>query len=163
MKEYQTAHDNLFKVLAKKEVYWRQRAKQFWLHAGDTNTKFFHAWANKRRRQNSINCLQFEDGHLLSWDSGLGDHILSYFQKLFSASSVNWDEVIGSINNNVSYEVNQSLFATVLVEEVKQAIFQMNPDKSPGSDGLNPAFYQKFWQFVGSDMVDVVQLFFKSG
>lgn len=37
--------------------------------------------------------------------------------------------------------------------EVKEAMFHMHPDKSPGPDGMTPAFYQKFWRIVGNDVV----------
>ncbi|CAN1797247.1 hypothetical protein LINPERHAP1_LOCUS21201 [Linum perenne] len=33
------------------------------------------------------------------------------------------------------------------------ACFAMHPDKAPGPDGLNPAFYQKFWDVVGADII----------
>lgn len=29
----------------------------------------------------------------------------------------------------------------------------MHPDKSPGPDGMNPAFYQRFWNIIGNDIV----------
>ena len=28
----------------------------------------------------------------------------------------------------------------------------MHPDKSPGPDGMNPAFFQNFWSIVGGDV-----------
>ncbi|XP_024042737.1 uncharacterized protein LOC127899877 [Citrus sinensis] len=36
--------------------------------------------------------------------------------------------------------------------DVKDALFSMHPDKAPGPDGMNPAFYQKFWHIVGRDI-----------
>ncbi|XP_037497726.1 uncharacterized protein LOC119371509 [Jatropha curcas] len=34
-------------------------------------------------------------------------------------------------------------------EEVKAAIFSMHPDKSPGPDGMSPAFCKKYWTIIG--------------
>lgn len=47
--------------------------------------------------------------------------------------------------------------------EVKQAMFQMHPDKSPKPDGMTPGFFQKHWSIVGQDVVDLVRQFFQSG
>uniref|UniRef100_A0A803PJ47 Reverse transcriptase domain-containing protein n=1 Tax=Cannabis sativa TaxID=3483 RepID=A0A803PJ47_CANSA len=51
----------------------------------------------------------------------------------------------------------------VSTEEVKATLFDMNPDKSPGPDGMTPAFYQKSWAIVVADVVANVQNFFASG
>ncbi|XP_074341908.1 uncharacterized protein LOC141679304 [Apium graveolens] len=48
-------------------------------------------------------------------------------------------------------------------EEVKAAIFSMHPEKSPGEDGLNPAFYQMYWSIVGKDVVKFFADFFERG
>ncbi|XP_074342277.1 uncharacterized protein LOC141679769 [Apium graveolens] len=48
--------------LEKQEVYWKQRAKQFWLQEGDRNTKFFHRNTSVRKKQNSVQKIKDEDG-----------------------------------------------------------------------------------------------------
>lgn len=44
------------------------------------------------------------------------------------------------------------LLAPFTMEEFTHAIYQMHPDKSPSSDGLNPGFYQRFWSLCGHDV-----------
>ncbi|XP_019163599.1 PREDICTED: uncharacterized protein LOC109159940 [Ipomoea nil] len=41
-------------------------------------------------------------------------------------------------------------------EEVRSALFSMGKDKSPGRDGMNPGFYQAFWDVIGKDVSDFV-------
>ncbi|OAY74561.1 hypothetical protein ACMD2_18612 [Ananas comosus] len=53
----------LAEVLKDEEALWKSRAKQHWLREGDSNTKFFHAVANGRRRVNRIDTLD-EDGRV---------------------------------------------------------------------------------------------------
>ncbi|XP_019167627.1 PREDICTED: uncharacterized protein LOC109163330 [Ipomoea nil] len=37
-------------------------------------------------------------------------------------------------------------------EEVRAALFSIGKDKSPGPDGMNPGFYQAFWDVIGKDI-----------
>ena len=39
----------------------------------------------------------------------------------------------------------------------------MHPEKSPGPNGFNPAFYQRYWSTVGNDVVRLCQEFFSTG
>ncbi|KAH9684396.1 reverse transcriptase domain-containing protein [Citrus sinensis] len=57
------------------------------------------------------------------------------------------------VATKVTSEHNSMLLAPFSAIEVKDAVFGMHPDKSPGPDGMNPAFYQKFWHIVGEDVV----------
>lgn len=51
----------------------------------------------------------------------------------------------------------------IVPKEVKDAVFSMHPKKTPGTDGLNPAFFQVFWNIVGQDLVDMCRKFIASG
>lgn len=52
------------------------------------------------------------------------------------------------------------LLSPIEDDEVKSAIFQMHPEKSPGPDGTSPGFFQRFWPIVGSDIIAGVKEFF---
>ncbi|KAL8115417.1 hypothetical protein AgCh_022054 [Apium graveolens] len=112
-REYNEVRKEYMKLLERQEIYWQQRAKQFWLREGDQNT--------------------------LSSSNGK----LSEFERV----------------GQVSERDNINLIENVTEEEVKHAVFSMHPDKSPGPDGLNPAFFQVFWEVVARDVVRFCQNF----
>ncbi|XP_062094300.1 uncharacterized protein LOC133800357 [Humulus lupulus] len=160
IRRYQEIHSCLFEVLTQKEIFWRQRSKQLWLQAGDQNTKFFHACASTRKRINQISSLKDDHGTWVDWEHGLGEVIVDYFRSIFAASTTSWERVTECVPESITEEINMELLLPVDDSEVKAALFQMHPDKSPGPDGFNPGFYQKFWDIVGPDVVRLVQHFF---
>lgn len=48
-------------------------------------------------------------------------------------------------------------------DEVKKAVFGMKRFGSPGPDGIQVAFYQHFWDVVGSPLTRLVNLAFSTG
>jgi len=44
--------------------------------------------------------------------------------------------------------------------EIKRAIFQMDPNNSPGSDGYDARSYQKNWEVIGPEVSKRVHSFF---
>jgi hypothetical protein len=48
---------------------------------------------------------------------------------------------------------NSALVAPFTEEEIKTAIFSMNPNKAPGPDGFPILFYQKFWNIIKYDIL----------
>jgi hypothetical protein len=54
--------DQMMEILGVEEEYWRQRGKQQWVLKGDANTKFFHAFANGRKRKCAILSLSADQG-----------------------------------------------------------------------------------------------------
>ncbi|KAK2370479.1 hypothetical protein QL285_083528 [Trifolium repens] len=169
MEKYRDKHDSVSvarfkeayhqhaKVLIQEEAFWKQRAKMHWLKEGDLNTKFFHMSATARSKVKKIEKLRNDDDELITGQHNLCEVAQNYFQELFSSKGGSLDPVLSLISPRVSTEDNASLEATITKEEVRVALFQMHPDKSPGPDGFNPAFYQHFWEICGDDVFTAVK------
>jgi len=68
-----------------------------------------------------------------------------YFQRLFTTTNpTQMDIVLDKVDRVVTPDINLTLLQPYLPEEVQQALFQMHPSKSPGSDGMSPFFFQKY-------------------
>uniref|UniRef100_A0A803NGS4 RNase H type-1 domain-containing protein n=1 Tax=Cannabis sativa TaxID=3483 RepID=A0A803NGS4_CANSA len=92
-RQYKRSVAALGEVYTQREVFWRQRSKQLWLREGDQNSKFFHAKATARKKNNSINSLLNNSGVWVDWEGGLSDVIVDYFSDIFTSTSSNFDTV----------------------------------------------------------------------
>jgi hypothetical protein len=63
----------------------------------------------------------------------------------------------------ITQDNNDRLVAPITREELKEALFQMHPDKAPGPDGFNPAFYQHFWDLCGNDIFEAAKDWLERG
>ncbi|KAK6140574.1 hypothetical protein DH2020_025681 [Rehmannia glutinosa] len=107
--EFKKAQTEYNLLLAQQEDYWKQRAKLYWLKGGDSNSKYFHTVASTRHRHNSISKLKTANGIWLTWDNGLGNHLVNYFMELFSSSGSHHDTLLDCICPKITEEQNLSL------------------------------------------------------
>ncbi|XP_019168052.1 PREDICTED: uncharacterized protein LOC109163801 [Ipomoea nil] len=150
--EFQRLEECLTHVELQEDTYWRQRAKQHWLKDADANTRFYHRYASNRKKKNSIAKIMNDSGDWIEGDA-MRNIILDYYRGIFKSSSptIN-DEFFATIQPRVTPVQNEGLLRPFEVIEVKSALFSMYPDKAPGPDGMNPGFYQHFWDVVGTDV-----------
>nr|GLL33564.1 uncharacterized protein LOC109167502 [Ipomoea trifida] len=85
---YKEAQFQYLRALHHQNDYWRQRAKQFWLKEGDTNSSFFHNAVKRRRQTNNIAGLKDENGTWIERGTGLDTLVTSHFSSLFKSSGV---------------------------------------------------------------------------
>ena len=113
-------------MLEHEEIHWMQRARANWLKKGDRNTSFFHNYATKRRKKNTIKGLIDQNGELQE-DVGVMCNIVhNYFENLFSKEVGEVEQnILADVHRRVSPEMNTLLNAPFSREEVKKALFNI--------------------------------------
>ena len=145
------------------EEFWRTKSRIQWMQAGDRNTQYFHAKTKQRRSHNRITSLQDDAENIIQSKKDIHSLIQSYFTDLYSSSgSLHLEAVLEHISPRVTEQMNTQLIKEVTESEIYQAISKMNPDKSPGPDGLNAGFYKYHWDTIKSGVVNFVKHFFST-
>ena len=93
-----------------------------------------------------------EQEQWFNWDNGLSNIIRSYFTDLFSSRGCEGNAVFRCVRRKVSEVQNQELTRPFEAQEIKDALFSMHPDKAPRPDGMNPGFFQNYWDVVSDDV-----------
>ncbi|KAH1083255.1 hypothetical protein J1N35_023016 [Gossypium stocksii] len=144
--------DELENVLDQEDLLWRQKAHCDWLQLGDGNTRFYHSRTIKRREFNHISTLRLDNGDWCSDQDVLQAKAVEFFERLYSKSpsALKGMPTFGfPILNSSKISL---LEANVTDEEIKRALFDMEPLKVPGSDGYQSLFFQSQWDALGRDV-----------
>ncbi|KAH7847580.1 hypothetical protein Vadar_027761 [Vaccinium darrowii] len=141
--------DKVAREWEKEENYWRQKSHQKGLQLGDRNTSYFHACTAERRRRNHISGIEDTQGVWLTDQNSMMAEFQNYFAKLFSSEGIQHTQQVTSlIPRRVITDMNNNLVKPCTSEEIKAALFEMHPSKSPGYDGMTAGFFQRYWDIV---------------
>ena len=139
-------------LLIQEEQIWKQRAKVFWLVEGYSNIRFFHSMVTIRCHKNKITRLMDDDDCWIDTMDGLCGLAKNYFVNLFTDLPTVTPVAPLTFRKRVARAEHNSLLSPFSYEEFELAVKQMHPDKAPGLDGLNPAFFKFFWPVLGKDI-----------
>jgi hypothetical protein len=84
---------------------------------------------------------------LIEGTCDLISHATAYYKSLFGPTSGNildFDANIWKPHENLSKEDNLALARPFTIEEAKNALFSMAPNKAPGPDNIPIEFFQHF-------------------
>lgn len=157
--ERNTAKSELEKILKQEEILWKQRARTQWLHNGDRNTKFFHLWASNRKRKNLITSIQHQQSVITEPES-IKECFRAHFKLLLGNSEIpciaaDWKNLYPEGASQLD-----DLDAPFSEQEIKNAVFQLASNKSPGPDGFPLDFYKRFWHIIKQDLIEVFTCFY---
>ncbi|XP_042939580.1 uncharacterized protein LOC122274622 [Carya illinoinensis] len=72
-------------------------------------------------------------------------------------------QCLNGVRHRISRYKREQMDREFTSEEVVATFKQMSPFKSPGPDGFSAGFFQDHWDIVGSDVVQAVLDFFRTG
>lgn len=129
-------------------------------------TQFFYACAKQRLARNRLLAIEDDQGIVQRGDCDIGHTATQYFTTLFKttrSASVNYMEVFDGFRPSVTDSMNDELTKSITKEEVRDAVFAIGSDKTPGPDGLTGAFYQQFWPEIKHEIMIEVERVFRTG
>lgn len=131
-------------TLHQEELIWFQRSKEDWIKSGDRNTRYYHLATSVKNKNGKIKELITENDTRITDEQLLRTHIQNHFVNFFSdfRTVSSRTAIYGRfpvLNENEWQMVNQPF----LPEEVKEALFDMDPYKAPGPDYFTAGFYQR--------------------
>ncbi|XP_062167078.1 uncharacterized protein LOC133873382 [Alnus glutinosa] len=109
------------------EKLLKQKSRIQWLNLGDGNNSFFH---------NLVKLLG-HSSHEFNFEKAA--RVSNLFKKKFFAATI------------------AGMSALVTKQEIKQAVFAMNPSKALDLDGFLACFFQKAWPVIGGTYVRMIQ------
>lgn len=147
----------LMETRAQEEEILKQRSKIMWLKEGDRNSKFFHHRLQQRKKRNLIESIIDTSGMVYTGAEDISSCFKNYFVDLFSGSFVPIpDSFLLSPCKKVSKDMNSRLCRSCSSKEVWEALNNIDQNKAPGPDGYTSGFYQKHWEWIGPDIVKVI-------
>ncbi|EOY25454.1 Uncharacterized protein TCM_026877 [Theobroma cacao] len=155
------SYAQLNKQLNIEEIFWKQKSGVKWVVEGERNTKFFHTRMQKKRIRSHIFKVQEPDGRWIEDQEQLKQSAIKYFSSLLKFEPCDDSRFQRSlIPSIISNSENELLCAEPNLQEVKDAVFGIDPESAAGPDGFSSYFYQQCWNIIAHDLLDAVRDFF---
>ncbi|KAL0349285.1 UNVERIFIED_CONTAM: hypothetical protein Sangu_1156300 [Sesamum angustifolium] len=127
------------------------------------NTRYFHSLVQKRRFRGTIFGIQHE-GEYLTDPIAIKDSAASFFQRLLTAEPVFPEEMDSEhLEDGLTDEDRRFLCVMPTLEEVREAVFSIDPDSVAGPDGFGAVFFHTCWEIIAEDVFGAVTEFFRGG
>ena len=145
------------------------RAKCRWHNEGEKNTKYFLNLEKRHFKNGVINQLKIGENAFATTNKEILKECESFYEKIYS-SKIDAQEIErnklffgGSTTKSLDPEDREKCEGLLTKMECLQALKTMEPNKTPGSDGLPAEFYKFFWADVSDYLVNSLNHAYGSG
>ena len=168
VQEEAEAYGNRLHLAGLEEDFLKQRSKLHWLDVGDQNNTTFHNSIKTRQAQNTMREVRCPNGSMVKQHSGIKAEAGRYFAEILNQTPESYHGVsVEELRSLLDFECSgndcRNLEAVVTAEEIKNVLFSMPSNKSPGPDGFPCEFFKTAWSVVSHDFILAVQSVFQLG
>ncbi|XP_025673631.2 uncharacterized protein [Arachis hypogaea] len=130
------------RLYVRKELHWKQMSRSRHVKDMDKNTKYFHQVASTRRRNNRIDALMI-NGRLVRNSARIKIAIRGFYKQLYYQEESPKVGFRDGLVTRISEEESVELEVLPSTEEIKEAVWDCESSKAPGSDGYNMNFIKR--------------------
>ncbi|XP_077249090.1 uncharacterized protein LOC143888520 [Tasmannia lanceolata] len=158
----QDIREKFIRTAQQEESLFHQKSRVDWLNLGDSNTEFFHSAMSMRRNQNQIQAIEDANGEFCTEPKGIADILVNHFSCLLNHDS----PMIGDLpapQYTLAPDEAHDLVRPFQAEEIKEVVFKCDGNRAPGPGGFNGVFFKHFWYLIGAEVIEAIQIFFRTG
>ena len=150
--------NKLLMLLEQQKTYWRQRGTIKWVSLGDATTKFFHANATIRMRNNLIKQLENKDGQIITAHKDKEQLIWEEFKERLGKSEFTRFGIDPAtiLERREDLDFLEESFS---VMEIDTVVKNLPNDKSLGPDGFSNEFLKASWPVIKNDIYELCKAF----
>ncbi|KAH0735285.1 hypothetical protein KY285_010992 [Solanum tuberosum] len=148
------------------EMFLQQRSKATWIKLGDDNTKYFFSIIKMRRLQQAITQITDEQGVQHTDSNAIAQTFVDYYKHMLGSKEGGRIKAVPRFLQHghiLTTAQQMGLIRTYTRAEVKQAMFGIDINKSPGPDGYGSGFFKEAWCLIGEDITQAVLQFLENG
>ncbi|XP_043717944.1 uncharacterized protein LOC122665876 [Telopea speciosissima] len=151
-------------ALELQEKLWGEKSREKWMKFGDRCSKYFHLTARMRRVKNTIRDLDKEDGSALMDQKEISDHLVDHFENFFKSGGRDRDAALLTVIPTLVTDQDNAMLSKIPShDEIRTAIFDLDPSSAPGPDGYPGTFFRACWNIISRDVCRGIQSFFREG
>ena len=137
----------------------RVRTKTEWNSEGERNTKLFYSLEKQKTAKHTITQLTNKTGKLKDQQEDILDIMREFYATLYKNEKLDeakQDEILRKTKTpRLSANMKDACDENLTELEITVALKNTKNGRSPGSDGLSPEFYKKFWGQLAKDFTDM--------
>lgn len=153
-------------------IRWRTqgailRCKAKWYNEGEKNTKYFLNLEKRHFKHSTISQLKINEREFITSDKNILAECETFYKELYTSrqNTIPPESEFFQSENDTVLDYNESMSCEGLLTEKEclEALRSMDPDKSPGTDGLPAEFYKMFWKDLSPLLIRALNYSYEVG